>query len=413
MEFLEKWNPKVLNYCKNLTEENARKLPFKKAVFQGIENSWLVMQSECYRMAKSKLPIWWNRGDLAFPDKIAMEQCSSELTSRWKSTLVPEGTSKFFDMTAGLGVDAWWMGKKAKTRLLFETNAERRNYLINNIFRLSGSRVIANSFDFILQIPLLEHYISDNSFIYLDPDRRPDGTRQWNWTETTPSISDFFGFSKMIKGKFLVKLSPMDNISDMLEKHTGANSIFVVSVQNEVKELLVLWNLSEMASETKYRVVEINKEGYFRNIQIPEQFNQIAEKEPIAGQYILDPLASMRKDFMAERWMSEQGFAPVSKKGQLFLSAVNPPDFPGRVFEIKEVVQDLKSFGHQTKGQPMQVITRNFPERPETIRSKYQWKEGEINFLICTQNERGEKKIYFCTRIRVEKIKENWNPLPL
>ena len=52
-------------------------------------------------------------------------------------------------------------------------------------------------------------------------------------------------------------------------------------------------------------------------------------------------------------------------------------NFPGRVFEVEEInPKDLK------KGEQYNIITKNFPLKPEEIKKKYKLKDGGNDYLI-------------------------------
>ena len=76
----------ILLFCRNISDADLKKLPFQKAVFEDVSNAWLVTQAQCYQIAKRKIPVWWAKAQVVFPDPQAVEQASSEWLARWKQT---------------------------------------------------------------------------------------------------------------------------------------------------------------------------------------------------------------------------------------------------------------------------------------------------------------------------------------
>uniref|UniRef100_A0AAU6WL19 NUMOD4 domain-containing protein n=1 Tax=Chryseobacterium endophyticum TaxID=1854762 RepID=A0AAU6WL19_9FLAO len=69
----------------------------------------------------------------------------------------------------------------------------------------------------------------------------------------------------------------------------------------------------------------------------------------------------------------------------LYTSDQKINDFPGRVFEMESI--DAKQI--PKKGQ-FNIISKNYPLKPEEIRKKYHLKDGGQNYLIFTQSKKGK-----------------------
>lgn len=60
-------------------------------------------------------------------------------------------------------------------------------------------------------------------------------------------------------------------------------------------------------------------------------------------------------------------------------------DFPGRVLETENVgPKSVK------KGEQYNIISKNYPLKPEDIKKKYKLKDGGNQYLIFTQSQKGK-----------------------
>jgi hypothetical protein len=76
-------------------------------------------------------------------------------------------------------------------------------------------------------------------------------------------------------------------------------------------------------------------------------------------------------------------------------------DFPGRVFEIQEVIsytkREMKSFLENKKAN---ITTRNFPDSVEEIRKKWKIKDGGNVYCFFTTDMNNHKIVLICTKIK-------------
>ncbi|HOY95172.1 MAG TPA: hypothetical protein PK509_05510, partial [Catalimonadaceae bacterium] len=325
MEF-QPLTPQQLAFCKNLSANDRQKLPFRKPVFAEVDNSRMVEQSHLYALAKDKLPTWWERADLIFPDRVALEQCSSELLARWKNRLIEPEIEHLIDVCAGLGVDSFFLGKNALQLTVFESDTNRARFLQHNLERLRPEGVVLKSKPF--EVSALEeiNFDQERVLIYADPDRRSaEGQRLSSWKDTRPSVQELHSFLRTRPSVLLVKLSPMDDPDEILEALPGADAVWIVSVSNEVKEVLIRWDFRKENALPVFHVVDINKKGQYAEVEIPrKQEDAPAFGSPSPNQFLLDPWAGIRKGKSALMLASAQKWTLLSKEARLFASLEEP-----------------------------------------------------------------------------------------
>ena len=85
------------------------KLVLKGSPFNGISIQEIVEQLVSKTKCEKKLPTWFLTEGIYFPNKLNIEQTSSEITAKYKASLI-SGTS-LIDVTGGFGVDAYYFSK--------------------------------------------------------------------------------------------------------------------------------------------------------------------------------------------------------------------------------------------------------------------------------------------------------------
>ena len=84
---------------------------------------FILNQIQGTQIAKRKIPTWAANSSILYPDKTALEQCSSELTARFKSVLFKD--LQVADLTGGLGVDSYFISREADHLFYVEPDLHR------------------------------------------------------------------------------------------------------------------------------------------------------------------------------------------------------------------------------------------------------------------------------------------------
>lgn len=71
-----------------------------------------LIQIECRRKAKKKLAETLQCKEFIFPTRLSEEQCTSDTLAAFHASLVNDGAT-VVDLTAGLGIDAFHIARKA------------------------------------------------------------------------------------------------------------------------------------------------------------------------------------------------------------------------------------------------------------------------------------------------------------
>ncbi|MBR1538122.1 MAG: RsmD family RNA methyltransferase, partial [Bacteroidales bacterium] len=192
------------------------------------------------RKVREKIPSWYANPGLDYPDSLPLEQCSSEVTARHKQQFVPEG-GRIADLTGGLGVDCWFLSRKADEAHYCERNGvlcETARHNFDILEDRPGFRIEIHEGDGVAWLKAKEEHFD---LIYLDPARRSKtAKRVYGISDCEPDLLAVKGELLAKASRVLAKISPMADISRTLALFPESKELHVVASGGEVKELLLL-----------------------------------------------------------------------------------------------------------------------------------------------------------------------------
>lgn len=367
----------------NINADTA-KLIFKGSPIDNITVQELVGQIEAKRKAKQKLPTWFLSENIYYPNKLNIEQTSSEITANYKANLI-SGTN-LIDLTGGFGVDVFSFSKSFDTIIHCELNKELSAIAKHNFDVLQLTNINTINTD---GISYVNEKKQQFDWIYIDPSRRNDVKEKvFLLEDCTPNVpknlETLFKYSNAI----MIKISPIMDISAAVSQLDCTMEIHVVAVENEVKELLFLL-----------------KKGYDKTIQIKtvnltknnrQTFNTAWLKNTGPASlskpldYIYEPNSAILKAGLFNEVSHQLKIYKLNKNSHLYTSN-ELKEFPGRRFKILHLLPfNLKTLKKSFPQKKANIATRNFPETVSQIRKKTKIKEGGDHYLFFTKdtNER-------------------------
>lgn len=350
--------------------------------FLGVSPAQLAQQINGRQKAKHKIPSWTQEG-IIFPPTLNLEQCSSELTARFKAGLLRSVTEKKIhgaDLTGGFGVDSWFLSEIGLIDYV-EPNEDLLTIARYNHQNLGNRNITyhaTSAENFLRDCPAFD-------FIYLDPSRRKDGQKKFLLEDCIP---DVIGLQEDLLQKapiVLVKTSPLFDLSRGCEQLRQVAQAWVVSVDNECRELLFMLQRG-FTGEPVITCVDLFargsllKEYSFRFSE--ERSAVVSFSKPL--DYLYEPSAALLKGGAFKHIAQHFGLKKLAPNSHLYTST-NHTEFPGRVFKIVESVKLDKSLSEKFPGGYANIITRNYPLRPDEIKKKTGLSDGGKKYLICTQ----------------------------
>jgi 16S rRNA G966 N2-methylase RsmD len=384
----------IQKFINSNLESNISSLVLKGINFEGVESKSIVEQIEAKKRCKKKLATWFNSENIYYPNKLNIEQTSSEITAKYKADFV-SGTS-LIDLTGGFGVDAFYFSKQIEQVTHCEINTELSKIVKHNYTSIGALNIECFSES---GIDSLKRLNKPYDWIYIDPSRRDDSKQKvFLLSDCTPNIKTYQNLFFKYATNVMIKTSPLLDLSATLSDLKHLKEIHIIAINNEVKELI--WVLKRhFEGEVVVKTVNIQKD----NIQ---NFNFIFEEESIAKveysrpfKYLYEPNSSVLKSGAFNSVSAILNIAKLHKHSHLYTSE-NLIDFPGRRFEIKKLVPFNKKSFAKEKIIKANITTRNFPLSVSDIRRKLNIKDGGDLYLFFTTDTTNTKIILICSKMK-------------
>ncbi len=382
-------NTEVQDFIENF-DGDVSKLAFAGSPFDNISVQELMQQIESRKKIEKKLPTWFETRNILFPPKINLEQTSSEITAEYKASLVK---GEFLaDITGGFGIDSYFFSEKFSKIDHFEINPALSQIAKHNFKVLEKSNINCFSEDG-LKTVLNKKY----SVIYADPSRRHDSKgKVFFLSDCQPNIPE--NISEILNHcqQFLLKTSPMLDISVGVGELQNVSEIHILAIDNEVKELL--WLLKkDTFGKPKIITINFTKSG---NETFDFNWNEPATANfSLPQKYLYEPNAAILKSGAFHLVSEKFNVNKLHKNTHLYTSN-DLIDFPGRVFLIKNLIPYSKSEMRAALSfKKANISTRNFPESVETLRKKWKIADGGDIYLFFVTNLEDKKEMIVCSKI--------------
>ncbi|WP_304234712.1 class I SAM-dependent methyltransferase [Jiulongibacter sediminis] len=341
-----------------------------------------------------KLPEWAENQKIIGGENVNIEQSSSELTARYKFSQYRG--KRAADLTGGFGIDTYFLSKKFEMVDYCEPNPDLFEVVKYNFHSLGVSNVN-------FHCRTAEDFLNQNSekfdLIYLDPDRRSEKSSKLVLIEDCrPNLTDIQDTLLHFSSKVLIKYSPLLDIKLALKTLKKTVNIKVLAVKNDVKELLFEVSSSSDIEDISLSTVNLSGEDIqdFEFRLMEEENATVAYSEPL--NYLYEPNAAIMKSGAFKAVGKRFGLAKIAQHSHFYTSEKLVKDFPGRIFKVEESTTAAGKALKKWKNTKVNVISRNYPLKPETLRQKYRLNDGSDEFLIFTTDYKNEKILITCTR---------------
>lgn len=352
----------------------------KKQLFEGVSQKELAEQLEAKKKCKDKLPSWFNTLNIYYPNKLNIEQTSSEQTARYKSKLINGKT--ILDVTGGFGVDSYFFSKQIDTVFHCEINSELSEIAKHN-FEVFGQNNITCIPDDGIQF--LKSTIQKFDWIYIDPSRRNnDKGKVFLLKDCLPNLPENLQALFEKTKNVLVKTSPLLDISQSIKELDFVKEIHVVAINNEVKELLYVLEHGFKKDITINAINLIQDQEVFFSFSLHEEPSVVVTYNN-PEKYLYEPNSAILKSGGFKSVAKAYGIKKLHQHSHLYTSEVLI-DFPGRRFEIRTVLPYSKNALKELKISKANITTRNFPASVAALRKKHKIKDGGDVYLFFTTN---------------------------
>jgi len=387
-------NKEVQEFIKANRQLDPSNIAFKKSPFLEVSSSELAAQIDGWQRACKKLPTWAYSANIYYPDKINLEQCSSEHTALVKQSLIRKG-SKVVDVTGGFSVDSCYIAQEAQIVVHCELNEKLSHIVKHNAEHLGVRNLVPLHTD---GVKFVEDQEDDSiDYIYIDPSRRVNHAKVFLIEDCEPNIVElqemFFSKSRYI----LCKLSPLMDINSALQKLEHVKLLYVISLDGDCKELLFLQDRN-FEGETKITAIRLFS-NQLQNLSFTleeEKTALVKTSEPL--KYLYDPDVAVTKAGAFKSIAKEFGLFKLHTHTHLYTSDTIENDFLGRIFEIQNVYS-LGEFKKSNTITKANVAAKNFPIKVDDIRKKFKIKDGGNDFLYFVTDYAENHIVIHCSKI--------------
>ena len=372
--------------------DDVRTLALQARRYPTVDMREAVTQIEGWQQAREKLPAWATVDGIIYPPKISMEQCSSEKTAKYKAKQVKG--KRFADLTGGFGIDFSYMARNFVEAYYIERNKTLCDIATANfsLLGLDHTKVMnGNSEELFESLPHLD-------WIFVDPARRDgDGRKVVALSDCEPNVVELDLLSKADMA--MIKCSPMLDITMACRQLQHVSSVHIVSVNNECKELLIILDSSNFTGITTH-CVNILKDStqIFSFTQDDEDTAETSYSSEV-GKYLYEPNASVQKAGCPKSLSSHYHLYKLHPNSHLYTSNEHIHNFPGRIFEVVEVLGFSKADIKRVQAlEKANITVRNFPENVQLLRKRLKLADGGDNYIFATTLNDDNKVLILCKK---------------
>lgn len=326
-----------------------------------------------YKKAQEKLPEYVIKR--AALNEKCYEQASSHSVASFRATLIQ--VDQLLNLSGGIGADDLALSKTNKhiTSVDADIDVHQMANYNNSIFEVDNIfRVHALAEDFIISCQKYD-------VIYIDPDRRSNKTRTLLLEEASPNIVELQSRLFAIADEVYVKLSPLTDLTEIKNKLQFCHSIWVISVENEVKEVLVKLKNNYQGKTSTFAVI-INKDI----TTIISEDDSTLKKSQSPQELFIEPAAALIKSGLADLYFEKNNFVKVGRNAAFYTGKSCQSLLPGRAFVIKKQMLYKPKllnkyfidcnivYGHFKK--------RDFPLDVAALKKKHKLKDGGDDYFF-------------------------------
>lgn len=374
------WTPEIKTFIVQHIDDNVDRLLFSAHRFQGIDVPFAVEQILARKQLKNKLPEWYDNPDLIMGGRIPAEQCSSELTARYKRSLVV-GDS-LCDLTGGMGVDVFYMSRGVTKAIYTERQSLLCEVARHNFAVLGASNIEVREGDGrLLALPNV-------STIYLDPARRAaNGSRVYDLLDCEPNVVEWHDELLSHCQRLVIKMSPMADLARVTKLLPSVAELHIVAVRGECKEVLAVCENRASHDDIYVRCVDYKTNA---NINYDFYFSEESAAESVfasaMGNYLYEPDVAVLKAGAYKSLCRVFNVHKLDVSSHLYTSDELREDFPGRIFDIEETfLFSSKTLKTMKKHIPQANISvRNFAMTADQLRTRSGIKDGGEVYLFAS-----------------------------
>ena len=390
-------SPETQLFIREHSSDDVRALALQAKKYPDIDMPTAITQIAGRKVAAEKIPSWWEIEKIWYPKHLSLEQCSSEITARYKARLL-QGDS-LTDLTGGFGIDCSFLATGFKSATYVERQEELCEIAAHNFPVLNLNHINIKNEDGVTYLQVM----SPVDCLFLDPARRNEhGGKTVAISDCEPNVAELEELLLQKANRVMIKLSPMLDLSLALKELKQTQEVHILSVNNECKELLLVLERGKelVPEEIPIHCINLTASQKVQKLLFTRQ----QEKEhtcpytPTLKTYLYEPNASILKAGAFRSVSSIYNVEKLHPNSHLYTSDEYIQDFPGRKFRITDSSslnkKELKKLiGTEKKAN---LTVRNFPASVAELRKRLKLAEGGDIYLFATTLADEKKLLIAC-----------------
>ena len=385
--------PEIQNYLLEHELADETKLVLKQKAHLGVSTLLLAEQLKGRRKAKEKLPSFYKTKNIIYAPQLNLEQSSSEATASFKLKLV--AGKQLVDLTGGFGIDSYFFSRKFKQVHYVEPDVALAKIVQHNAGTLGATNITFHQ-------QSAEEYLktlTQCDVMYIDPSRRSGSSKIVRLADCLPDITSLQSEILKKSSQLLIKVSPLLDIQQGLRELHNVSDVYVVSVNNECKEVLFL--CGQKSVEPVIHTVNLVSNGSEQNFDFT--FPQERESIPVFSTpktYLYEPNASILKGGAFKSIANSFCLEKMGTNTHLYTSEKLLSEFPGRIFKIDVFLKpDAAAVANYLPERKANILTRNYPLTPDQLKKKMKLVDGGEHYILAFSGQK-EKYVVLAKRVK-------------
>lgn len=381
-------DPKVRRFITAHEKDDIAALALKKSPDPSWDYPLILDQIKSRQKAARKFPHLLEIENYIFPAPGTIEQASSVETARYKAKIMGDG-QKFCDLTGGSGIDAFEMGQNFPGFSICERHEFTAACLDYNAKALGLERAE-------IYHGGAEEFLRDCAafdWMYIDPQRRDGHAKsKVELRDLSPDILAFLPILKAKTKKLLIKLSPMFDITRTVQELGNVTDVYILEKDRDCKELLFVLDFDKASTGPVKISATCLDHGHELSF-FKEQEEGVAPSLSAPMRYLFEPGPAVMKSGGFKMVAQHYNLKKLHPSTHLYTSDEMVHDFPGRVFEMNEILPvDKKALKKSLPGLQANLTVRNFPDDVRSLKKRLNIKDGgDVYLFACTLSD--EQKV--------------------
>ncbi len=386
--------PAIQDFIKAHHESDVRSLAFKKAPDGSWPYALILDQIKVRQKAEVKTLDLYETDGFIFPDSDLFEQASSSACANYKTRLFENGM-RFVDLTAGAGVDGFALSKCFDKTILVEHDRHSAELLAHNAQCIGGNVevVCGDAVDYVCGM-------DDVDAVFIDPQRRENGRKGFfAFEDCSPNIIEMLPALRKKTKKLVIKASPLLDIEQGILNLMHVTEVHVVQWKRECKEVLFALEFDRQIEPDDVQIIAVDlaDDGDEKN---RFSYRLGGEKKcevecDMPAKYLYEPDPAFQKAGGFKSMAEYYDLKKLHPHTHLYTSEIFVEEFPGRVLEIKAIVQAQRKALKLT-GADLKV--RNFPSTVQNLRKKLGLRDGGDYRIYAVTLYDNSKKLIICEK---------------